>query len=34
MLKLPRDPHLFLLKVGLAIILAVELYKFIRFIAS
>ncbi len=26
--KFPRDPHLFLLKVGLAIILAIELYKF------
>jgi hypothetical protein len=34
MLKLPRDPHLFLLKSGSIIVLAVELYKFIRFIAS
>lgn len=33
MSKLPRDPHLLLLKVGLTIILAIELYKFIRFIA-
>lgn len=32
MTKLPRDPHMLLLKVGLTIILAVELYKFIKFI--
>jgi len=32
--RLPRDPHLFLLKAGLTIILAIELYKFIRFIAN
>ena len=34
MLKLPRDPHLLLLKAGLTAILAIELYRFIRFIAS
>ena len=34
MLKLPRDPHLLLLRVGLTVIIAIELYKFIRFIAS
>jgi hypothetical protein len=33
-MKLPRNPHLFLLEVGLIIILAIDLYKFIRFIAS
>ena len=33
-MKLPRDPHLFLLKTGLAIVLAIELYKFIKFIAG
>jgi hypothetical protein len=32
--RIPRDPHLLLLKVGLTIILAIELYKFIKFIAS
>ena len=31
--KLPRDPHLLLLKAGLTIILGIELYKFISFIA-
>jgi hypothetical protein len=29
-----KDPHLFLFKVGFAIVLAIELYKFIKFIAS
>lgn len=32
--KLPRDPHLLLLKTGLTVILAIELYKFIRFISG
>ncbi len=32
--KLPRDPKLLILETGLAIILVIELYKFIRFIAS
>jgi len=32
--KLPRDPHLALLKIGLTVILAVELYKFISFIVT
>ena len=32
--KLLRDPHLFLLKAGLTIILGIELYKFISFIAT
>ncbi len=33
-MNLPRDPHRFLLSLGLTIILAVELYKFIKFIAN
>jgi hypothetical protein len=33
-MKLSRDPHSLLLKAGLTIVLAIELYKFIRFIAS
>jgi hypothetical protein len=33
-MKFPRDPHMLLLKAGLTIILAIELYKFIIFIAS
>ena len=33
-MKLPRDPHLLLLKIGLAIILAIDLYKYIAFIAT
>ena len=32
--KLPRDPHKIICKYGFAAILLVELYKFIRFIAS
>jgi len=32
--KLPRDPHLLLLKAGLTVVLAIELYKFIRFIGG
>jgi len=32
--KLTRDPHLLLLKVGATIILGIELYKFIIFIAQ
>jgi hypothetical protein len=32
--KLPRNPHLLLLEAGLLIVLAIELYKFIRFIAQ
>jgi hypothetical protein len=32
--KLPRRPELLLLEAGLTIILAIELYKFIRFIAG
>jgi hypothetical protein len=31
---LPKDLHFFTLKVGLAVITAIELYKFIKFIAS
>jgi hypothetical protein len=31
---LPRDPHKLIFKYGLAAILLVELYKFIKFIAS
>jgi len=34
MFKLPRDLHLFLLKLGLTVVLAIELYKFIKFIAN
>jgi len=30
--KLPRDPHLAILKMGLAVIMVIELYKFITFI--
>lgn len=33
-MQLPKDPHKVLLNLGLAIIMAVELYKFIRFIAG
>ena len=33
-MKLPRNPHRFLLEVGLAIVLVIELFKFIKFIAS
>jgi hypothetical protein len=32
--KLPRRPELLLLEAGLTIILAIELYKFIRFITG
>jgi hypothetical protein len=28
-----RDPHTTLLKLGLAVVLVIELYKFIRFVA-
>jgi hypothetical protein len=31
---LPRNPHRLLLESGLLIIVAIELYKFIRFIAQ
>jgi len=33
-MKLPRDPHALLLKPGPTIVLAIELYKFIKLIAS
>jgi hypothetical protein len=33
-MQLPKDPHKFLLSLGLTVILAIELYKFIRFIAQ
>jgi hypothetical protein len=33
MLKLPRDPDRVVCKYGFAVILAIELYKFIKFIA-
>jgi hypothetical protein len=32
--KLPRDPHKLIFKYGLAAVLLVELYRFLRFIAS
>jgi len=34
MSKLPRDPHKLIYKYGLAAILLVELYRFIKFIGS
>ena len=34
MRKILHDPHLFLMKLGAAVILAIELYKFIRFVAE
>jgi hypothetical protein len=32
-MNLPHDPHRLLLSTGLSIVLAIELYKFIMFIA-
>ena len=34
MSRLPDDPDKLLLKAGLTILLAIELYKFIKFIAG
>jgi hypothetical protein len=33
-MKLPRDPHTVIYKYGFAAIFLIELYKFIKFIAS
>ena len=33
-MQLHKDPHKFLLSLGLTIVLAIELYKFIKFVAT
>jgi hypothetical protein len=33
-MHLPKEPHKFIFSFGFAIVLCVELYKFIRFIAK
>ena len=33
-MKFPKNPHLLLLEIAVVIITAIELYKFIRFIAG